>query len=246
MGDCKMELVEILLSLSEKDRNLVIDHLDVNIIMEASVLATAGHTLKGGVAGAGVGAAGAGAIWAYKRLQLRKKWKKCEELPIGNRGFCKEQVEKEIKALNDKAKKQAAAAALVGAALAATVENQRTRRKNAEKRAKEAESESEEMKTERDKAIGGRETSERARRDAISTITQLDQAIANSLKEREEGNKRMDELYGQLEHERRQNNKRNEQAILQSIKDLQAQIARTSQNAESLKARRERAYYGNE
>lgn len=69
------------------------------------------ETAYGAAGGATAGALGSAGIWAYKRLKLRKQMQQCPD------EACKEQVQKKIVDLRNKALKMGAAATAGGAAL---------------------------------------------------------------------------------------------------------------------------------
>lgn len=118
------KLYETLLLLDENDRNVVIDSLSNKSIRQLHEIQTRidlKDPVRGGLAGAGIGAGagalGTGAVWAAKRLALRRKLKQCISLPPTERAECENKVKAEIDTLNKKYKKRALAATLGGAAV---------------------------------------------------------------------------------------------------------------------------------
>jgi hypothetical protein len=145
-----IKLYKTMLGINKSNRNVVLSNLSkeslnelynlaykkskkrVNVLREIEFKTDADRDLditkkvaSGGVKGAGVGAlvgaGGAGAVWAAKRLALKNKYKRCADLPPAEAVECRKAVEKRIEMLAKRAKVGGVLAALGGAGVGGAI-----------------------------------------------------------------------------------------------------------------------------
>jgi len=111
------DLINILSSLNESDRNVLIDNMDEAIISEISVGLINNPIAKRALIGGGLSTASGVGSFIVEYKNLKKKWKECEELSDDEEVSCKKRIERELK----KYKKEAIKHGLISAALGTAV-----------------------------------------------------------------------------------------------------------------------------